>query len=197
MTLHDILTTSHDISWHHVTWPQDISWHHVTCLLSLHTIIKNLDIEEVHGNMVVEICIFTSWGNMHILSNIFPDSSSTSGFSMIAWWIWMSHDVMKCHEMELNVIRFDQMSGNVIDCEFITMVTERNQTSHHSTSHHIKSHAWANLVLHLFVSAERRCLRLSSLRYRCSTRIALSSDLMWCDVEWCDLMLVEMIVRWS
>ena len=53
----------------------------------------------------------------------------------------MSHDVMKCHEMELNVIRFDQMSGNVIDCEFITMVTECNQTSHHSTSHHIKSHA--------------------------------------------------------
>jgi hypothetical protein len=122
---------------------------------------------------------------MHILSTIFPAPSSTSGFSMIVWWIWMSHDVIKCHEMELNVIRFDQMSGYVIDCEFITMVTERNQTSHHSTSHHIKSHAWANLVLHLFVSAERRCLRLSSLRYRCSTRIALSSDLMWCDVEWC------------
>ena len=70
-------------------------------------------------------------------------------------------------------------------------------TSHHSTSHHIKSHAWANRVLHLFVSAERRSLRLSSLRYRCSTRIALSSDLMWCDVEWCDLMLVGMIVWWS
>jgi hypothetical protein len=36
----------------------------------------------------------------------------------------MSHYVMKCHVMDLNVIRFDQMSGNVIDCEFITMVTD-------------------------------------------------------------------------
>ena len=128
VTFYDILINiswpSRDITWHfnYITWhfltsrnmTQDISCHHVTCLLSLHTIIKNLDVEEVNGNMVVEICIFTSWGNMHILAAIFPDSPSTSGFSMIAWWIWMSHDVMKCHEMELNLLSQHQITQHHI-----------------------------------------------------------------------------------
>jgi hypothetical protein len=141
-----------------------------THFLSLQRVIKNLDVEEVHGIMVVEICIFTlPVGEICLFSQpFFQILLRRLGFQFfIELFSTISHVIISQHQITQHHITLNHMH-ELIECCICTLVR--------------KDAVKCSVLQHLTASF---ITKVQMLHSRSSFEWL---NVMWCWVMWSDVM---------